>query len=137
MASTETDIQLESALEGIPRVELVSILPTPLEHLPSLSAELGGPEIYIKRDDLTGLAFGGNKSRMFEFSLADAINKDADVIVAGAAVQSNYCRQLSAACAILDLELELYLRPVRPIDQEVIQGNHLLYFARLSTPSDV
>lgn len=116
----------ETALAGLPRVRLASVRPTPLEPMPRLSAELGGPDIYIKRDDLTGLAFGGNKTRMLEFSLADAREQGAEVIVTGSAVQSNYCRQMSAACARLGLELHLVLRPVRGIDQEEVQGNHLL-----------
>ena len=116
----------ETALAALPRVRLASARPTPLEPMPRLSAELGGPDIYIKRDDLTGLAFGGNKTRMLEFSLADALEQGAEVIVTGSAVQSNYCRQMSAACARLGLELHLVLRPVRGIDHEEAQGNHLL-----------
>ena len=116
----------ETALAALPRVQLASVRPTPLEPLTRLSAELGGPDIYIKRDDLTGLAFGGNKTRMLEFSLADAREQGAEVIVTGSAVQSNYCRQMSAACARLGLELHLVLRPVRGIDHEEVQGNHLL-----------
>ena len=118
--------ELETALAALPRVQLASVRPTPLEPMPRLSAELGGPEIYIKRDDLTGLAFGGNKTRMLEFSLADALEQGAEAIVTGSAVQSNYCRQMSAACARLGLELHLVLRPVRGIDHEEVQGNHLL-----------
>ncbi len=117
---------LTAAIAKLPRVQLASIRPTPLEPLPRLTAHLDGPALYIKRDDLTGLAFGGNKTRMFEFALADALAKGADTIVAGAAVQSNYCRQLAAACAKLDLELHLLLRPVRPIDRTQSQGNNLL-----------
>jgi 1-aminocyclopropane-1-carboxylate deaminase/D-cysteine desulfhydrase-like pyridoxal-dependent ACC family enzyme len=63
---------------------------------------------------------------MLEFSLADALNKGAEVIVTGAAVQSNYCRQMAAACAKLGLELHLVLRPERSIDRQEIQGNHFL-----------
>ena len=63
---------------------------------------------------------------MLEFSLADALSKGAEVIVFGAAVQSNYCRQAAAACAKLGLDLHLILRPERDIDREEIQGNHLL-----------
>ncbi len=122
----DRETQLSEAIAHLPRVQLASVRPTPLEHLPRLSAHLGGPPIYIKRDDLTGLAMGGNKTRMFEFALADALQKGADTIVAGSAVQSNYCRQLSAACAKLGLELHLVLRPVRPIDKIDQQGNNLL-----------
>jgi 1-aminocyclopropane-1-carboxylate deaminase/D-cysteine desulfhydrase-like pyridoxal-dependent ACC family enzyme len=118
--------QLEEALARLPRVALASVRPTPLESMPRLSQRLGGPPLYVKRDDLTGLAFGGNKTRMLEFALADALEKGADTIVTGAAVQSNYCRQMAAACARLGLELHLILRPVRPIDRQESQGNHLL-----------
>jgi len=124
--NTERETQLAAALGRLPRIGLASVRPTPLEHLERLSQTLGGPQIYIKRDDLTGLAFGGNKTRMLEFSLADARAKGAEVVVCGAAVQSNYCRQIAAACARLGLELHLLLRPVRPIDRQEIQGNHLL-----------
>jgi len=123
---TDRECKLEAALASLPRVTLASVRPTPLEHMPRLSQELGGPQLYIKRDDLTGLAFGGNKTRMLEFSLADAQAAGAEVIVCGAAVQSNYCRQMAAACARLGLELHLILRPVRPIDHQEVQGNQLL-----------
>ncbi|MEZ4860620.1 MAG: D-cysteine desulfhydrase family protein [Caldilineaceae bacterium] len=121
----EHEQQMAAAIAQLPRVRL-GVMATPLEHLPRLSAALGGPPIYIKRDDLTGLAFGGNKTRMLEFSMADAQANGAEVIVFGAAVQSNYCRQLAAACAKLGIELYLILRSERPIDQEEIQGNQLL-----------
>jgi 1-aminocyclopropane-1-carboxylate deaminase/D-cysteine desulfhydrase-like pyridoxal-dependent ACC family enzyme len=116
---------LQKAIDALPRVSLGE-RHTPMESLPRLSASLGGPPLYIKRDDLTGLAFGGNKTRMLEFSLADARNKGADVVVTGMSVQSNYCRQMAAACAKLGLELHLLLRPVREIDKELVQGNSLL-----------
>jgi 1-aminocyclopropane-1-carboxylate deaminase/D-cysteine desulfhydrase-like pyridoxal-dependent ACC family enzyme len=124
--SLEREQQLEAALAQLSRVPLVSVRPTPLEALDRLSEELGGPTVFIKRDDLTGLAFGGNKTRMLEFSLADAKAKGAEVIVTGAAVQSNYCRQMAAACAKLGLELHLVLRPHRELDKTAVQGNHFL-----------
>lgn len=117
--------QLQAAIDRLPRVAL-GVHPTPLETLPRLAAALGTAPIYIKRDDLTGLAFGGNKTRMLEFSLADALAKGADTIVTGMAVQSNYCRQTAAACAKLGLDCHLVLRPVRPADRKMVQGNHLL-----------
>lgn len=123
--TTFREHQLEQAIGGLPRVTL-GVLPTPLEPLPRLSQTLGGPPIFIKRDDLTGLGFGGNKTRMLELSLAHALEQGADTIVTGAAVQSNYCRQMAAACAKLGLELHLVLRPEREIDKQEIQGNHLL-----------
>jgi len=79
-----------------PRIELIQ-LPTPLRKLDALTAELGGPEIYIKRDDLTGLAFGGNKSRKLEFILADIIEKKADTVITWGSLQSNWCLQTAAA----------------------------------------
>lgn len=116
---------LQAAIDGLPRIP-IGVRPTPIEALPRLSSALGGPPIYMKRDDLTGLAFGGNKTRMLEFSLADALKEGADTIVTGMAVQSNYCRQMAAACAKTGLGLHLVLRPVRPIDREQVQGNNLL-----------
>jgi 1-aminocyclopropane-1-carboxylate deaminase/D-cysteine desulfhydrase-like pyridoxal-dependent ACC family enzyme len=124
--SLEREGQLEEAIAKLPRIPLASVRPTPLEPMARLSAQLGGPHLYIKRDDLTGLAFGGNKTRMLEFSLAQARATGADTIVTGAAVQSNYCRQMAAACAKLGLELHLVLRPTREIDKQEIQGNHFL-----------
>ena len=74
-------------------------LPTPLEALPRLSAELGGPEILVKRDDATGLAFGGNKTRKLEFLIGQALGEGADTLVTAGGVQSNHCRQTAAAAA--------------------------------------
>ena len=82
--------ELQAAVEAMPRVGLAA-LPTPFEPCPHLSKALGGPRIWIKRDDLTGLAAGGNKTRMFEFVLGKALEEGADTVVGGAAVQSNYC----------------------------------------------
>jgi 1-aminocyclopropane-1-carboxylate deaminase/D-cysteine desulfhydrase-like pyridoxal-dependent ACC family enzyme len=124
--SLEREGQLEEALAKVPRIAIASVRPTPLEPMARLSAQLGGPALYIKRDDLTGLAFGGNKTRMLEFSLAHAQSIGADTIVTGAAVQSNYCRQMAAACAKLGFELHLVLRPHREIDKQEVQGNHFL-----------
>ena len=117
---------LEAAIARLPRVSL-ACRPTPLEAMPRLSRELGGPPLYIKRDDLTGLAMGGNKTRMLEFNMAEALEKGAEVVVFSAAVQSNYARQMAAACAKLGLELRLLLRPEKPGDREEVQGNHLLH----------
>jgi 1-aminocyclopropane-1-carboxylate deaminase/D-cysteine desulfhydrase-like pyridoxal-dependent ACC family enzyme len=124
--SLERERQLEEALARLPRTPLASVRPTPLEPLARLSAHLNGPALYIKRDDLTGLGFGGNKTRMLEFSLAQAQATGSDTLVTGAAVQSNYCRQMAAACAKLGLELHLVLRPHREKDKHEIQGNHFL-----------
>ncbi len=82
--------------------------------------------ILIKRDDLTGLAFGGNKTRMFEYSLKQILNEGYDTIIAGAAVQSNYCRQMVAACAQIGIDVHLVLRTVRGGKDHDVQGNLLL-----------
>jgi len=84
-------------------------LPTPLEKMNNLTSLLGGPEIYIKRDDHTGLAFGGNKSRKLEFIIADALQKKSDVIITTGGVQSNWCRQTAAAARIFDIKPILVL----------------------------
>ena len=66
-------------------------LPTPIEALPRLSAELAGPQLLVKRDDQTGLALGGNKTRKLEFLVAEAREQGAKTLVTGGAVQSNHC----------------------------------------------
>jgi len=83
--------------------------PTPLEHLARLSTLLGGPQIYIKRDDCTGLAFGGNKTRKLEFLIGDALEKGATTIVTVGSMQSNHVRQTAAAAVKAGLSCELVL----------------------------
>jgi 1-aminocyclopropane-1-carboxylate deaminase/D-cysteine desulfhydrase-like pyridoxal-dependent ACC family enzyme len=100
---------IQRAIDQLPRHCLLH-LPTPLHACPRLSAHLGGPRLWIKRDDLTGLAFGGNKSRYLEFTLAEATRQGADAVVLSAVVQSNHCRQFAAACARLGLKAVLVLR---------------------------
>jgi D-cysteine desulfhydrase family pyridoxal phosphate-dependent enzyme len=117
--------ELEDLIDRLPRANLAN-LPTPLEEAPRLSEALGGPRIFFKRDDLTGLALGGNKTRMFEFTLGEALQRGATTVVAGAAVQSNYCRQLAAACSKLGLGLHLVLRKTPGEEDPEIQGNLLL-----------
>ena len=85
-------------LDDFPRVSLAH-LPTPLEPLPRISAELGGPDIWIKRDDSTGLSSGGNKTRKLEFLMADALERKADTIITQGSTQSNLARQTCAASA--------------------------------------
>lgn len=92
----------------IPRIGL-GFTPTPLEPLDRLSALLGGPRIWIKRDDCTGLATGGNKTRKLEFLMADARSKRADTVITYGAIQSNHARQTAAACAKLGLACHLIL----------------------------
>ena len=83
--------------------------PTPIEFLPNLTRHLGGPEIYVKRDDLLGLAAGGNKTRKLEFLVADALAQGADTLVTVGAVQSNHCRLTLAAAAKEGLACRLVL----------------------------
>jgi D-cysteine desulfhydrase family pyridoxal phosphate-dependent enzyme len=100
----------------IRRVKLAH-LPTPIEELPRLSKTLGGPRLLVKRDDLTGLAFGGNKTRKLEFFVAEAQALRADTLITAGALQSNHCRQTAAAAARFGLECKLILfgePPERP-----------------------
>ena len=95
-------------LSRFPRVNLAH-LPTPLEFLPNLSKKLGGPDIHIKRDDCTGLGTGGNKTRKLEFLMAEALEREADVVITQGAVQSNHARQTAAAAAKLNMACEILL----------------------------
>src|SRR5216117_2433163 len=109
-------------IEVCPRFPLAQ-LPTPIEELKSLSRELGGPELLIKRDDQTGLALGGNKTRKLEFLVGDALAQGADTLVTAGAAQSNHCRQSAAAAAKAGLKCELILNGKKP---DVPNGNLLL-----------
>lgn len=84
-------------------------LPTPLEPMENLSKHLGGPNIWIKRDDCTGLSAGGNKTRKLEFLMADAVEKHADTILTPGATQSNHARQTAAIAAKLDMDCHILL----------------------------
>ncbi len=95
-------------LDTLPRVRLAH-LPTPLEPLERLSAALAGPEIWIKRDDCTGLATGGNKARKLEFLMGEALARGAEAVATQGAVQSNHARQTAAAAARLGLECHVLL----------------------------
>ena len=97
--------------------------PTPLTKLKALTKFLAGPEIYIKRDDLTGLALGGNKTRKLEYLLGDAKSKNCDTIITAGAQQSNHCRQTAASSAFLGMECHLVLGGEAPND---FNGNLLL-----------
>ena len=114
-------------LSRFPRVSLAH-LPTPLELMPRLSKHLGGPNIYVKRDDCTGLATGGNKTRKLEFLMADAVANNADVIITQGAVQSNHARQTVAAACKMGMECELVFekRVEDPTDPYINSGNVLL-----------
>jgi D-cysteine desulfhydrase len=98
---------------SIPRLNFAH-LPTPIEELPRLTRALGGPRILVKRDDQTGLAFGGNKTRKLEFLIAEAQEQGADLLISGGAIQSNHCRQTVAAAARFGFDCKLVLTGNRP-----------------------
>jgi L-cysteate sulfo-lyase len=114
-------------LNSFPRVPLAH-LPTPLEFLPNLTKHLGGPEIWVKRDDCTGLATGGNKTRKLEFSMGEALEKGADTVITVGAVQSNHVRQTAAAACKLGMRCEVLLehRVADPSELYRNSGNVLL-----------
>ena len=89
-------------------------LPTPIENLARLSETLGGPQILVKRDDQTGLAFGGNKTRKLEFLVAEALEQGAKTLISGGALQSNHCRQTAASAARFGLDCILVLNGEMP-----------------------
>ncbi len=95
-------------LEKFERIKL-GHFPTPIEHLKNITKYLNGPNIFIKRDDCTGLATGGNKTRKLEFLMPDAIKNKAELVVTVGAVQSNHARQTAAACALLGLKCLIVL----------------------------
>ncbi len=115
--------ELVTKISKIPRVNL-ALLPTSLEFAPNISKELG-INLFIKRDDCTALAFGGNKTRHLEFIMAKAFSGDYDCILTGAASQSNFCRQ--AVAAANKLNLDSYLVLMHGIKGRMMQGNFLLY----------
>src|SRR3569623_395736 len=101
---------------------------TPIEHLPHLSRHLGGPEIFIKRDDLLGLSAGGNKTRKLEFLVADALAQGADTLSTVGAVQSNHCRLTLAAAVKEGLKCRLVLEQRVPGSYDPkASGNNFLF----------
>src|SRR6266478_1037838 len=112
----------ELRLKAIPRVSL-ALLPTPLMEAPRLAAAIGGPRLWIKRDDLAGFGFGGNKIRGLEFLLADALAQGADTLVTGAAPQSNSVRATAAAAAHAGLNIVAVYSGTTPPQ---VQGNYRL-----------
>jgi len=102
--------------------------PTPLEKLEHLTKELGGPTIYMKRDDLLGLTAGGNKTRKLEFLMGDAIKHGADTVITTGAIQSNHCRLTLAAAIKEGLNCQLVLQEKQPgtYDKQA-SGNNFLY----------
>jgi D-cysteine desulfhydrase family pyridoxal phosphate-dependent enzyme len=119
--------EIQMSIGSQPRFRLAT-LPTPLQEAPRLREALGGPErcprILIKRDDLTGLAFGGNKARKLEFLVADAINQGSTVLITTGAVQSNHARMTAAAARLAGMHSALVL--TSNTEQPEVQGNLLL-----------
>ena len=109
-------------LDNLPRIPL-GFFPTPIHPLPNLSARLGGSALWVKRDDQTGLATGGNKTRKLEFLVAEALRQQADTLITVGAPQSNHARQTAAAAAKAGLKSALVLRGAPPPDRT---GNILL-----------
>ena len=118
---------LKDRIAALPRVRCAH-LPTPLEPMLRLSAHLGGPNLWIKRDDCTGLATGGNKARKLEFLVGDALEQSADTLITQGAVQSNHCRQTAAVAAQHGLACHLLFEKRVPTDDSdyANSGNVLL-----------
>lgn len=114
-------------LSRFERVRLAH-LPTPIEPMERLTRELGGARLFVKRDDATGVALGGNKTRKLEFQLAEALAAGADTVVTAGAIQSNHARQAAAAAARLGLDCVVILRwNIRPPGTSFsLSGNILL-----------
>jgi D-cysteine desulfhydrase family pyridoxal phosphate-dependent enzyme len=117
-----TDKAITNCPMNVPRFRFAH-LPTPIEALPRLSEALGGPQLLVKRDDQTGLAFGGNKTRKLEFLLGEARQHDARTLITGGALQSNHCRQTAAAAARFGFKCILVLSGSAP---ELPSANLLL-----------
>ncbi len=109
-------------LSDLPRVKLTDF-PTPVYHLKQLTNHLDGPAIYMKRDDLTGLCMGGNKTRKLEYLLGDAREKKADILITAGGIQSNHCRLTAAAATAKGFDCELVLAGSQP---DTPNGNLLL-----------
>lgn len=114
---------MTSKLLQFPEKVSLGFFPTPVVKLARLTNYLKGPEIWVKRDDLTGLALGGNKTRKLEYILAHALAKGCDTVITAGAAQSNHCRQTAAACAQLNLDCHLVLGGKPPAE---VNGNLLL-----------
>lgn len=116
--------ELREKIDKFPRTGLIH-LPTPFQRMTNLEKKLGGLELYFKRDDLTGLAFGGNKSRKLEFIIPDVQAKGADAIITWASVQSNWCLQTAAAARKFGITPVLILFKTYELPDE-FDGNLLL-----------
>jgi D-cysteine desulfhydrase family pyridoxal phosphate-dependent enzyme len=117
-------------MKELPRIPFAH-LPTPIESLPRLSEVLGGPQILVKRDDQTGLAFGGNKTRKLEYLVADAQAHNARTLITGGAIQSNHCRQTAAAARRVGMDCILVLSGEEPEHPEGNTYLDLLFGAEL------
>ena len=117
-------------LSDFPRVQLAH-RPTPLEPMPNLSQLLGGPNLFVKRDDCTGLAMGGNKARQLEFCFGDAVEIGATTVLITGAVQSNYARTVAAAAAKLGLGCHIQLEDRVPGMGEAYHGSGNVLLDRL------
>ena len=122
MTGPVTADEIRRRVAKLPRVPL-ALTPTPMQDAPRLAKELGIGRLLIKRDDLTGLAFGGNKTRNLEFRMAEAVEMGTEVFIAGLEAQSNSARQTTAAANILGMQTILVLRTDRDWDW---QGNPLV-----------
>jgi len=120
-------------LSRFPRINLAH-LPTPLEPMDRLSEALGGPRIFVKRDDCTGLATGGNKTRKLEFLLADAIHQGCDTVLTLGGLQSNHARQTAAAAAKMGLKCELFLEAVEGVPEKDYDSNGNMLLDRILGP---
>lgn len=121
-AGSDQHAWIRERISRVPRVKL-ALIPTPLHEAPNLTRLLGGPRIFIKHDDLTGVAFGGNKLRNLEFRLARTMAENPDIVVVGLDLQSNSARQTIGQCNKLGLKTILVLEGKRP---EIVQGNLLV-----------
>jgi len=113
-------------IASFPRIAL-GHLPTPLEYAPALTSELAGPRLFVKRDDCTGLALGGNKTRKLEYAMADALAKGADLIITSGGTQSNHVRQTAAAAARLRLACQCVVaNPLQSFQPEYLRNGNVL-----------
>lgn len=113
---------IRERIAKVPRIP-IALIPTPLQEAPNLSRALGGPRIFVKRDDLTGIGFGGNKLRNLEFRLARTMAENPDTVIVGLDLQSNSARQTVGACNKLGLRTILVLQGAAP---GTVQGNLLV-----------
>lgn len=117
--------QKQKELKRFPRTKIAH-LPTPLEYCPRLSKALNGVNIYIKRDDCTGLATGGNKARKLEWLMPEAVEQGADYVMTQGATQSNHCRQTAAAAAKLGIQCHILLEERVKGDSDYNQNGNVM-----------